>query len=175
MMMDFDERVELVDGKIKRMGWNNIIHARLVSWLSRIIGNWASESGWGIILGGDAGIRTKRANTARGADVVCISFERYAKVGEKGKVIDLGPELIIEVMSPSNTWNDINDKLAEYFDLDAGEVWVVSPDHRKITVFDTEKSSRSYTAADDERLTSQQLPGFELVLKDMAREIDQLL
>ena len=174
MAIDFDERVELVEGRIKCMGWNNAIHARLVIWLGRILDIWSSKSNWGLVMGGAAGIRTK-PRTARGADLVCISFERYAQVSEKGKIIDVGPELIIEVISPSNTWNDINDKLSEYFALGAGEVWVVSPDHRKITVYETEKSSRSFAAAEDECVTSQQLPGFELRLTDMAAEIDQLL
>ena len=107
MSTDFEERVELVDGKLVYMGWNNFTHATLIGWLSRLLGNWAEPLEWGFIGSGDAGIQIKGGEraTARGADVLCISYARHAKVQRKGVIIDVGPELIIEVASPSNTWD----------------------------------------------------------------------
>ncbi len=176
MQMDFDERVELVDGKIQTMGWNNLTHARLVTFLSALLDSWAKQTNWGLIFSGDAGILTKKQpDNARGADLICISRERYQKVSQKGKVMDLGPELIIEVVSPSNTWNAINEKLKEYFAIQTGEVWVVSPENRMVTVFDSLKTSRSFTAEDDDVVQSDALPGFELKLSEMSAEIDSVL
>ncbi|MEM7012351.1 MAG: Uma2 family endonuclease [Verrucomicrobiota bacterium] len=177
---EFDEKVELVDGEIIPMGYTNIIHAALVSWLSHILRTWSDQHDWGLILSGDAGVLTKpatetRRDTARGADLICISFERYKSVAQKGKLIDCGPEVIIEVVSPSNTWNNINDKLVEYFDIGTNEIWVVSPDHLSIAVYATKKSSQSYSAEDSDVLTSQQLPGFELQLSQLADEVARLV
>jgi Uma2 family endonuclease len=176
MRLNFDERVELVDGKIIRMGWNNFTHARLVSWLSCVLNNWAEATKWGFIGGGDAGVLTKVSpkQTARGADLVAISHGRYADVKQKGKIIDLGPELIIEVVSPSNTWNDIQTKIQEYFSIGTNEIWVISPINRNVTVYHSLKEITSFSSADNEVVTSEWLPGFELSLKELAERIDEL-
>lgn len=177
LMLDFDERVDLVDGKLVKMGWTNFIHARLVAWLCRIMDEWADSANWGFVAGGDAGVQTKvdPKQSARGADLVVISHERYAKVEQKGKIIDFGPELIIEVVSPNNTWDDIQTKIGEYFAIGTTEIWVVSPVAKNVTVHKSPKKIETYTAADEEIVTSEQLPGFELPLAKLAEKIDQLV
>lgn len=172
--MDFDEKVELVEGKIIHMGYTNFVHAMLTSWLSHILTSWSEEADWGWITGGDSGVLTKQnPDSARGADLACISFERYAKVQRKGKVIDVGPELLIEIVSPSNTWNEIEDKVGEYFAIETGEVWVVSPKHRRVTVYLAPDKPVVYDAAKHDTVISEQLPGFELPLKKMAKLIQK--
>jgi len=172
LRMDFDEKVELVEGRIVHMGWTNFIHAMLTSWLGRILGNWAAEAKWGWVTGGDSGVLTKvEPDTARGADLACISFERYSKVRRKGKVIDIGPELIVEIVSPSNTWNEVEDKIGEYFAIGTNEVWVVSPKHRRVTVYRAPDDPKVFDAAKHDVVTTEQLPGFELPLKQMAELI----
>lgn len=176
MRMDFDERVELVNGKIVRMGWNNFTHATLINWIGRKIGNWEESKDWGFIAVGDAGVQIHAEDpaTARGADILCISHERHAKVERKGVVIDVGPELIIEVTSPSNTWDHIQDKLNEYFSIGTDEVWVVSPPHKSVTVYHSTKESRTYTTEDAETVSPSRLEGFELPLVEMGKLIDRI-
>ncbi|MEO0414454.1 MAG: Uma2 family endonuclease [Verrucomicrobiota bacterium] len=172
MQLDFDQPVELVDGRIKLMGWNNLIHASLVSWLSQVFRNWNDSEKWGFVFSGDAGIRTRsNPDTARGADLICISHERYAQVETRGKVMDTGPELIVEVVSPSNSWIDINEKLMEYFEVGTSEVWVISPANGLVSVYSSIKEISSYQANEDDSVASRVLPNFELSLKQMTDEI----
>ena len=35
------------------------------------------------------------------------------------------PEICIEVMSPSNSWQEMQDKIPLYFEVGAQEVWIV--------------------------------------------------
>lgn len=177
LRMDFDESVELVEGRIVRMGWNNETHAMIIAWLIRVLGMWAERANWGWILGGDAGILTKKdPDTTRGADLIGISFGRHARISpeRKGKVVDVGPELIVEVVSPSNTWDDIQTKLAEYFALGTNEIWVVGPNQKAITVYTAIDQPRVFTADKDDVLTSIQLPEFELRVGEMGNLIDKL-
>ena len=173
LQLEFDERVELVDGEIKTMSRNNIIHGSLIIWLGRILDEWAASANWGIIAGGDAGVQTKKdPDTVRGADVACISFERYQKVSQKGKVFDVGPELIIEVISPSNTWIEIDDKIAEYFGVGTDEVWVINPGQRSVTIYRLDGEIQRSAPPSEEVVTSAILPGFELSLTEMSRRIE---
>ncbi|MEO0414162.1 MAG: Uma2 family endonuclease [Verrucomicrobiota bacterium] len=175
MSFEFDEKVELVEGKIKFMGYTNSVHASLLVWLATHFYSWNEERDWGHVLAGDAGIRTKnKPATARGAEVVCISHETYSKVSAKGKVIDVGPELVIEIISPSNTFSNIQTKIREYFQIGSTEVWTVDPEVNTITAYDAPNQCRIYDMECGKPASSPQFKGLEISLEKMQRKIDAL-
>ena len=51
------------------------------------------------------------------------------------------PDLIVEVLSPSNWYNDMVRKLRKYKNAGVREYWIVIPDHKKVLVYEFEKSS----------------------------------
>ena len=173
--MNFEGRAELIEGKIVEMGWNNLTHTGLGAWLSRILGNWAEETNWGLIFGADAGVRTKKnPDTTRGADIACVSFNRYDDCAVVGKVFEKGPELLVEITSPSNTWDDLQTKIFEYFAVGTDEVWVISPDLKIVTVYETPTASLTFSADNKDVVKSKNLPGFELSLEEMAAKLEQI-
>src|SRR5262249_3034448 len=58
----------------------------------------------------------------KGVDVAWIS-ERRVKHGLKGEVLTLAPEICVEVVSPSNTRQQMEAKRSLYFEAGAEEVW----------------------------------------------------
>lgn len=60
-------------------------------------------------------------------DVVWISKERRRTVGNR-TAFAAAPEICIEVLSPSNTRNEIEEKRRLYFEAGASEVWVCERD-----------------------------------------------
>lgn len=61
-------------------------------------------------------------------DVVLASPEYHARhVNDQGYVTE-APEICVEVMSPSNSWQEMMDKMPLYFEIGAQEVWVVDVD-----------------------------------------------
>jgi Uma2 family endonuclease len=173
--LSFDQRVELVEGKIQLMGWNNLLHTGVAMWLGALLTVWADETNWGLIFGGDSGVRTKRnPDTTRGADLACVSFSRYAKVATPGKVFEAGPEVLTEITSPSHTWDDIATKIIEYFAVGTDEVWVISPRNRSITIYTSPDLSHTHFAGPEGTVTSPRLPGFSFSLAAMAAKLDQI-
>ena len=80
------------------------------------------------------------------------------------------PNLAVEVVSRSNSWEEVMDKLQEYFEAGVERVWVVSPAHQQIHVFQTPTSVRILTLPDD--LTDEQLlPGFRLPLRELFEHV----
>jgi Uma2 family endonuclease len=78
------------------------------------------------------GIATPEApiSTAGGvkvADAIWISRERL-KRSRQGKLLAVAPEICIEVLSPSNTRAEIDEKMRLYFDAGADEVWICGLD-----------------------------------------------
>src|SRR5205085_2576322 len=63
------------------------------------------------------------ADGVKAADVAWASAERWKKL-EMGVCFILAPEICVEVISPSNSEEEIREKMALYFDAGAREVWV---------------------------------------------------
>jgi Uma2 family endonuclease len=67
------------------------------------------------------------AGGVRAADVAWSSLERRS--AQRGqKVLTLAPEICVEVLSPSNTRAEIEEKRSLYFEAGAEEVWICGLD-----------------------------------------------
>ena len=60
-------------------------------------------------------------------DVAWISDDRLRQ-SESRKVLTVAPEICIEVLSPSNTQTEIDEKKHLYFEAGAAEAWVCGLD-----------------------------------------------
>lgn len=61
-------------------------------------------------------------------DLVWASKKRFATVGGKKLALTAAPEICVEVLSPSNTRNEIEEKRRLYFAAGASEVWLCERD-----------------------------------------------
>ena len=69
-------------------------------------------------------------------DVAFLSMEKFPNGRfPKGAIAPLAPDLAVEVLSPSNTKQEMNEKLSDYFSHGARLVWYVDPETRTIDVF----------------------------------------
>lgn len=69
----------------------------------------------------------------RAADVIWISHERLAEIGE-GACLRRAPEICVEVLSPDNSRREMAEKKALYFAAGAEEVWFCDL-HGRLTFF----------------------------------------
>ena len=67
----------------------------------------------------------------RQPDLLFVSNENR---GVLGHVIHGGPDLVVEILSPSNSRGDIESKLADYAGLGVLECWLVSPQGQTVEV-----------------------------------------
>lgn len=58
------------------------------------------------------------------ADVAWVSKARLAKIGGRA-ALKAAPEICVEVLSPKNTRNEIEEKRRLYFEAGAQEVWIL--------------------------------------------------
>lgn len=78
-------------------------------------------------------------------DVVWMSRERREKMRQTGDPSTLAPELCVEVMSETNTKEEMQEKRTLYLDIGAEEIWVVSEDGT-IQFFEEDEIERSAIA-----------------------------
>jgi Uma2 family endonuclease len=126
---------ELVDGRIVPMVPTGHEHGSIEFNLGRLLGNFVAERKLGWISGGEVGIYTRRnPDRVRGADLAFVSRERSPVRPAKG-FLTIAPDLVVEIMSPDDRWQEVRQKLAEYFAIGVRSVWVVEPERRAVLVY----------------------------------------
>ena len=88
----------------------------------------------GTVLGGEVGIYIRRnPDRIRAADVAFVSKQRLPVV--PSRYLDVAPELIIEILSPGDRWQDVRQKLEDYFSIGVDQVWIVEPDNQTVLAY----------------------------------------
>jgi Uma2 family endonuclease len=94
-------------------------HGNLQSEVARLLGNW--NPGGKVIT--ECPISTRKG--VKAADIAWCSAEIWAKAAGES-CFRQAPEICVEVLSPSNTDAEIEEKKSLYFEEGAQEVWLVS-------------------------------------------------
>ena len=76
------------------------------------------------------------------------------------------PDLAIEIISLTNSADEVADKLEEYFKAGVRQVWVVYPRHSKVYDYSSTTAVR-VLAPGDELDGGDVLPGFRLSVTDL--------
>ena len=100
----------------------------------------------------------------RGADVCYFSYERLAKGPMPGGLLAVSPDLVIEIRSPSNGWNDIFIKVGEYLSVGVRAVIVVDMDTSSASVYRKDEFQQIFDNGDD-LMIPDVLPGFAVPVR----------
>lgn len=87
----------------------------------------------GALVEAEVAFRALPQYELRVADVAYLTVERCAAV-DPDDYIQRAPDLVIEVLSPSNTASEIYDKEQLCLNNGAKEFWIVDPDRRQVKV-----------------------------------------
>jgi len=156
---------ELVRGEIVTMPPPGGMHGVTCSKTDRKLGIYIDGGPGGTLVCNDTGFITEREpDSVRGPDISYWSKDRLniVPVG----YIEIAPDMLVEVLSPSNTSKQIRAKLKEYFAKEVRLVWVIAPEDRTLTIYRTPDEGRLLheTAA----VTGEDvLPGFTCRVSDL--------
>ena len=153
---------ELIDGVLveKAMGAEESIFAL---WLGHYLLTYLTAHDLGQALGADGFIRLF-PGAVRVPDVSYISWGRFPEKGV-GAIAPVIPDLVVEVLSKSNTRREMDRKLREYFEAGVRLVWYVDPKKRTARVYTA--VNRSTLLHEDDHLDGGDvLPGFRLGLRE---------
>jgi len=154
------DRYELVGGELveKPMG-------AMSSWVGMAVGaalcQHCQTTGQGSVFDGECGYRLfpERRDLVRKPDVSFISEERLPEEEIPGGFFALAPDLAVEVISPRESFYEVEAKVQEYREAGVRQIWVLNPELRTITVYDGESVCRLTEA--DTLTGGALLPGFQ--------------
>ncbi len=102
---------------------------------------------------GEAGFRVARdPDHVPGPDASFLSFGRESELKRVGAYLDGAPDLVIEIISPSDRAHRVEAKVRAYLAGGARRVWLLYPDTESVTVHRDDGTARMFVG--DELLTS---------------------
>lgn len=162
------ENFELVNGRLVERhmcvlaGW-------VAGELIRVLGNHCHQHrlGW-VLPGGDVGYQgfPGSPRSVRKPDVSFIRHGRLEDDQLPAGYSRIAPDLIAEVVSPSDTYEEVDEKNEEYLRAGVCLVWVISPQNHTIRVYRVNGSSHSLRE-NDELDGEDVVPGFRCPVRDL--------
>ncbi len=162
---------ELVEGVLveKGVGFSEPI---LAAYLIEVVGAFVRSRNLGLVTAPDGTLRLM-PGLVRIPDVSFTSWGRMpGRRRPTQPVPNLAPNLVVEVLSGSNTPEEMARKRREYFSAGVEVVWEAEPDDRTVTVY-TAPEQFAVLGHADALDGGAVLPGFRLPVADWFAELDR--
>lgn len=128
---------EIIDGEVNALPTPLFKHQRIVSELMIRLGAQVRRDAIGYLVPAPYDVVIQRAPLrTRQPDLLFLSHERAEQIPDLQEQprIEVAPELVIEVLSPSDTASEWLDKLRDYHQIGVQEVWAVDPQSASVEV-----------------------------------------
>jgi Uma2 family endonuclease len=158
-----DQYVELVDGVVQELPVPHQQHGGVCFKAAFLLGEHVITRDLGHITTNDSFVKTLD-DRVRGADVCYFSYECLPKGPIPKGLLEVSPELIIEVRSPSQGWNSVYTKVGEYLAVGVRVVVVLDMDTLSATVYRNNEFQQVFDNG-DELTIPDVLPGFSVLVR----------
>lgn len=139
--------------------------SKLGSRMNGFLFTYLQQNDIGHLTGADGGYKVSGERYI--PDVGFIRYSRQAELLSEDGYNPESPDLAVEVLSPSNTGEELRLKISNYL-LAGTIVWVVNPVKQTVEVYEPGKPSR-VLRSNDTLEGGELLPGFKLPVKDIFR------
>jgi Uma2 family endonuclease len=170
---------EIIDGEVIPLAGPRLKHQAVSQELFKRLDIFASVKRLGKLFYAPFDFVIRRAPVrTRQPDLFFLSRERlhdWAHLQEQPR-LEFAPDLVIEILSPSDTYTYWSEKLQDYFALGVPEVWLVDVDKRAIEVQVREAGGYRSLGwfSGEQAVASQVLAGLELKPAEVFAVLDEL-
>ena len=157
-----DGKIELVRGEPRVMppaetphGWvqMNLLRRLIPFVYERKVGHLVTD-GHGYVL-------LALPRTVRNPDMAFIRASRMSPKGAKPGFFKGAPDMVVEVLSPSESASELQEKIDDYFASGTEEIWVIDPRRRNARILSADGRLRAFQP-DGLLEGSTVLPGFQM-------------
>lgn len=164
-------RYEIVNGELIDMGNSGAKHGYLAIILSAGLFNCVSTQKLGAMFDSSTAFKMRSGNK-RSPDISFVAKERLQGLDDlPDGFLEGAPDLAVEILSPSNTVEEIHNKLVEYFENGARLVWVIHPKENYVLVYRSAQSPDRLLKSTDSLDGENIVPGFSLPIADLFQKL----
>ncbi len=160
------KRYELVKGELCKTAPTGGRHGDVASMLDFLLRGYMLQHRPGYVFAAETGFRVHRnPDTVLAPDAAFVVKERLPE-GPPAGYVELAPDLVAEVVSPSDTASKVHAKVEDWLEAGVKLVWIVYPDTRSVAVYRSLDDVRVLRNGDT--LTGEPaLPGFRCAVRDL--------
>ena len=141
------ERYEIIYGTAYAMSAPNLYHQAILMELSRQFANFLTGKPCRVYPA-PFDVRLFYEEDESDDTVVQPDITVICDKNKRGKEGGRGaPDLVVEILSPSNTANELQRKFALYRDAGVQEYWVIYSDFKSLTVYLFDKDKKQFTGS----------------------------
>jgi Uma2 family endonuclease len=154
---------EFVDGNLEKKNMPNAKHSGIAGRLVIELGIYLKKQKIGRVY---PEAHFQIGENKRVPDVAFVSVAKIPIDGEPQKFWDFAPDLAIEIVSPTDFYQDVVDKVDDYFAAGVIQVWVINPEKEDLAVFTAPRNPK-FLSKEDTLTCDAILPEFRLKLSDI--------
>jgi len=160
-------RYELVKGVLKEMSPAAPKHGRIAMRIGALLEQHARKNNLGVVYAAETGFKLRQnPDTVRAADAAFIARQRIPKKGEPEGFWAIAPDLAVEVISPSDSAERIQSKIADWLEAGTRLLWIIYPNTQTVTEYRSLTEARVLSAR--ETLNGYDvLPGFTCPVSEL--------
>jgi Uma2 family endonuclease len=137
------QRFELVAGELRVMspaGWE---HGAIVGNFQTALGSFIRQKLLGKVFGAETGFQLESdPDTVRAPDFAFIAKRRIPRKLPNTSYWPGAPDLVVEVLSPSDRTGEVDEKITAWLTAGAQAVWVVDPKLQIVTIHQVGKRAQ---------------------------------
>jgi Uma2 family endonuclease len=153
---------ELVRGRVIALNVPTPRHGQICVEVVYLLRRFLEDHRLGHVVSNDSGVVTERGpDTVRGADIAFYSYQRVPPGPLPRGYLNVVPELVFEVRSPTDRWGQILTKVGEYLEAGVSVVCVLDEQTTRAHFF-TPQGPEQELAAEETLTFPDLLPGFEI-------------
>jgi len=158
---------ELIDGELVPVNPTSFNSSVVAMRIGTIVGAFVIEHDLGVVTGADGGfVIFPDRETLVAPDLGFVRKERIPPEDEQNRFARLAPDLVVEVLSPSDRMANALGKIGLYLEAGVQMVWLVDPVKRTISLF--AEGDAPVRLGDDDFLTGGTvLPGFSVRVAEL--------
>jgi Uma2 family endonuclease len=159
------ERYELIDGELVPMSPTGLEHGDIEMYVGWVFTNHVLPRKLGKIVGGEVLFRLDpTGRLARAPDIAFIRRERLRGIDLTGPFAG-APDLAVEIVSPSDSAKDLQQKIETWLAYETLAVLVIYPDTQSVVLWRASGAIR--LRGDDVLDLDPALPGFRCPVRDL--------